>query len=66
MTRGQTKRKNKMDTLEMEERILKRQLNDGEIDLEEYNRQMRAVEMEYENDLAYFGIVNVENQKEGP
>ncbi len=36
-----------MDVLEREERILQRQLDDGEIDQAEYNRELRDCEKEY-------------------
>ena len=36
-----------MDVLAMEERILQRQLDDGEIDIADFNRQLREAETEY-------------------
>jgi len=36
-----------MDVLEREERILQRQLDDGEISQAEFNREMREIERDY-------------------
>jgi len=36
-----------MDVLAMEQRLLEQQLASGDIDLREFNRQMRECEMEY-------------------
>lgn len=35
-----------MDILEREERILQQQLDDGEIDISEYNQELREIERE--------------------
>ena len=36
-----------MDVLAREQRILEQQLENGEIDIQEFNRQMREVELDY-------------------